>query len=55
MAEIERVEILLLIDPFVLRDNLAMHQRNLPGGAAEAQAADAREDAHELAEIRNIC
>jgi hypothetical protein len=48
-AEIERVEEALLPDPFLLVDQDAVHDRNLPRRAAEAQRRDPRPDANRLA------
>ena len=55
MAEIERMEILLLVHPLMFFDNLAVHQRDLPCRAAKAQTADAREHAHQFAKFGTIC
>jgi hypothetical protein len=35
----------LLADPFLFVDDDPVHDRNLPGGAAEAEAGDAKPDA----------
>ncbi len=43
VAEVERVEIVLLADPVPLLDQLAVHQRDLPRRPAEAQQADPQE------------
>ncbi len=48
MAEIERAQEAALVDPLALVDQLAVHERDLPGRPAEAQAADAREHADEF-------
>ena len=48
VAEIERLEVLVFADPTALLDQFAVHQRDLPCGAAEAEEADARGDARQL-------
>ncbi len=50
MAEIERVEIILLAQPVPLIHQFAVHQRNLPGGPAESGEADAGEYTQQFAE-----
>ena len=52
MAKVERREEARLVDPLPIVDQLAMHDRDLPGGSTEADAADSREHAHQLAKRR---
>ena len=49
-AEIERMQIALLVDPFPLVDQHAVHQRDLAGRAAEGEHADLRPNVERLAE-----
>ena len=51
-AEIERVQELLLADPFALVHQDAMHQRDLSGRPAEGQHADLRPHGERLLEGR---
>jgi hypothetical protein len=51
VAEVERVEILLLADPAAFLDQFAVHQRDLSRRPAKAEAADARRNAHQFAKI----
>ena len=50
VAEIECAQKRPLIDPFALVDQLMLHQRDLPGGAAEAEEANPGEGAQEIGE-----
>ena len=52
VAEIQRLQELLLADPAPLFDNLAVHERDLSGRTAEAEAAYARRNADEFVERR---
>ena len=51
-AEIERVQETRLVEPFFLVDHDAVHQRDLPGRAAEIDAADLQPDLEGFAEAR---
>ena len=50
MAQVERAQERPLLDPAALIDQLMLHQRDLPGGPAEAEEADAGEDAQKIGE-----
>src|SRR6185503_15483786 len=49
-AEVERVQVARLVDPLLLVDQDAVHERDLAGGAAETEAADLEPDAQRFAE-----
>ena len=51
-AVVERVEKTAVVDPRACFDQLAVHQRDLPGGPAEAQQPDAQPHARGLRESR---
>src|SRR5258707_408622 len=48
--KVERVEETFLLDPFLLVDQHAMHERDLPGGPAEADEAELEPEAERLFE-----
>ena len=50
VTEIEGAQILSFIDPAAIIDDFAVHQGDLPGGPAEAEATDARKDADQFAQ-----
>ena len=54
-AEVERVQVARLVDPLLLVDENAVHQRDLAGRAPETDAADLQPNAPSLAERRGIC
>jgi hypothetical protein len=53
-AVVEGVEEARVIDPFAAFDELAVHECDLPDGAAEAEEADFQPDGNGLAEAGRI-
>ena len=55
-AVVERIEKSAIVDPRACFDQLAVHQRDLPGGPAKAQQPDAQPNARDLGESRlGVC